>query len=496
MTEPTARLSAREEQFEHFRQRTGFVAAPLVFALLSCVPVSSDLTWQAQQLLAVLGLVITLWITEAIPLPVTALFGPALCVILGVAPAKDIFKNFADPIIFLFLGSFLLAEAMLRHGLNRRVAFLILGLRGVGESPARLLAAFGAVTGFLSMWISNTAATAMMFPIGVAILTEMARRQGERTGQSIHFTQLKYGTGLMLTAAFASSIGGLATPVGSPPNLITLALIRKNLGRDISFLEWMAFGAPLAVVLVVALVIYLNRVCPAEAGLLGDSGRWLRAEKAKLGRWTGGERNVLLAFAVTVALWLAPGVFLLALGDQHPTARWFAAHLPESVVALLGATLLFVLPTDWRRREFTLKWDDARRIDWGTILLFGGGLALGDMMVSTGLAKWIGEGLAQLLQAKTTFGLVALFTVVSIMLTETTSNTAAATMVVPVAIAVAQAAGADPLPPAIDACLGDSMAFMLPDSTPPNAIVYGSGCVPLLKMVKHGLVLDLVAAVV
>lgn len=494
MTSPQAVISEKEAQFERWRQRIGFIAAPIVFAILWFVPLAG-LSVEAHRLLAILGLVVTLWISEAIPLAATALLGPALCVVVGIGGAKEVLRGFADPIIFVFMGSFFLAEAMLHHGLNRRVAFQILSLRGVGESPARLMLAFGGITGFLSMWISNTATTAMMFPIGVAILTEMARLQSNRTGQPVHFTQLKYGTGLMLMAAFASSIGGLATPVGTPPNLIGIGLIQKTLDIQIPFFQWMLLGTPLALVLIVFLVYYLNRVCPAEPGLLQGNAAWIQKEKTSLGRLTAGERNVLIAFAVTVSLWILPGIIAVVSGTESSAYQTLNRHLPEAIVSLLGAILLFILPTSLAKGQFTLGWDQAKRIDWGTILLFGGGLALGDLMFSTGLAKWIGEGLAHALNMRTELGLIILFTIVAVMVSETTSNAASATMVVPVALAVAQAAGVNPLGPGLAACLGASMGFMLPVSTPPNAIVYGSGCVPLLKMVRYGFVLDVAGAI-
>jgi len=491
MHEPRAQLSPAEERFERFRQRAGFVLAPLVFLALWFAPLSG-LSEGAQHLLAVLGMVVTLWLTEAIPMAVTALLGPALCVVAGVAPAKEVFRGFGDPILFLYLGGFLIAEAMLHHGLNRRIAFRILGIRAVGENPARLLLAFAVITGFISMWVSNTATTAMMLPIGIAILSEMARMQSLRTGRETKFTELRYGTGLMLIAAFASSVGGLATPVGTPPNLVGLGLIRSRLGVEIPFFSWMMFALPATIVLIAFLVLYLNRVCPAAPGLMDGASRWIHAEQSKLGALTRGEANTLLAFLVTVALWLLPGAVAIVAGPESTAYKWLNAHLPEAIVAVLGASLLFALPVNLSRWEFTLSWREAVRIDWGTILLFGGGMALGELMFSTGLAQWIGEGLAHALNAKSVMGLIILFTGVAILVSETTSNLASATMVVPVAIAVSQAAGVNPLQPALAACLGASMGFMLPVSTPPNAIVYGSGCIPLLKMVKHGALLDLV----
>lgn len=490
MQDVNGAVSTQEAQFDQWRRRTGLFAAPVVLLVLWWLP-TPGLDLAAHRLLAVFGLVVTLWITEAIPLAITALLGPALCVVCGVSGEKEMFRSFGHPIIFLFLGSFLLAQGMLRHGLNHRIAFGILGLRWVGQSPARILVAFGSITCLLSMWISNTTATAMMFPIALAILGEMARQQSQRAGHAVSMTELRFGTGLLLTAAFASSIGGMATPVGTPPNLIGISQIEKAEGVRLTFFQWMAFGVPLALVLTAVLVIYLNRACPAEAGVLSGGTSYIEREKSRLGPLSQGEKNVLLAFAVTVGLWLLPGVLALVRGTSSPTYQWLGSHLPEGVAALIGATLLFVLPTDFARGEFTLGWSDAMRIDWGTILLFGGGLAIGDAMFSTGLAEWMGKGLVGQLHITSTLGLIVLFGGLGVLFTETTSNTATANMVVPVAIAVSKAAGVEPLQPALAACLGASLAFMLPVSTPPNAIVFGSGCVPILKMVRHGLVLDL-----
>ncbi len=258
-------------------------------------------------------------------------------------------------------------------------------------------------------------------------------------------------------------------------------MISKNLNVQITFFQWMAFGLPLTVVLLAFLVIYLNKACGSSERLMGDLDVWLHAEKTKLSPLTRGELNVLIAFGITVLLWIGPGfVGVVARANSKPF-QWLNAHLPESIVSLLGALLLFVLPVKLREHRFTLSWQEAARIDWGTILLFGGGLALGELMFTTGLASWLGHGLADAVHAKTTLGVTALFTAVAIVISEATSNTASATMIVPVAIAVAQAAGVNPVQAALAATLGSSMGFMLPVSTPPNAIVYGSGCIPAVQ---------------
>jgi sodium-dependent dicarboxylate transporter 2/3/5 len=215
-----------------------------------------------------------------------------------------------------------------------------------------------------------------------------------------------------------------------------------------------------------------------------------------MGSWTPAQRNVLLVFGSAVILWVLPGVLTLWLGSSAPAVQWLNVRMPESIVALLSALALFAWPVDWREGRFTLGWSDAVKIDWGTVFLFAGGMALGEQMFSTGLARWVGDGLAGVFQSKSVLGLTVLFTGVAILTSEATSNTASATMVVPVAIAVAQAAGVDPIQPALGACLGASMGFLLPVSTGPNAIVYGSGCVPLLQMVRHGAILDVIGFVV
>lgn len=494
-TEAPAVLSAAEESFERWRRRIGFWLAPLVGLVLWLIPIPA-LSPEAHKLLAILGVAVVLWMSEALPMAATALLGPTLCVLTGIAPAREAFKSFADPVIFLFIGSFMLVEAMMKHGLNRRLAFHILGLKAVGDSPFRLYAAFGFITTFLSMWVSNAATTAMMLPIGIAISTEIARRESLRLGHEIHFTKLPFATGLMLLTAFGASVGGMATPIGTPPNLIGIGMIERTLGVKVSFFEWMRVGLPIAIVLATYLVINFHRKCAVPAESLRGGAAWLAGEEAKLGPWTVAQRNVIVVFAAAVALWIFPGVIALATGAQSDFSKWLNARLPESIVAMLAALALFAWPTNWREGEFTLRWKDAVRIDWGTIFLFAGGMALGELMFTTGLARWIGDGLADVFQTKTVFGLTVLFAAVAIVLSETTSNTASATMIVPVAIAVSQAAGVDPIKPALAACIASSMGFLLPVSTGPNAIVYGSGCVPLLRMVRHGALLDVVGFVV
>jgi sodium-dependent dicarboxylate transporter 2/3/5 len=472
-----------DEAVDLWRQRLGLVLAPLGFAVVWSMPLA--LAPSAHRLGAVLAAVVILWVSEAIPMAVTAFLGVALAVVLGIAPASEAFAPFADPLIFVFIGTFMLAQAIFFHGLDRRFALAILALPGVGHRPRRVLAAYAAVTCALSMWISNTATVAMMFPIGVSLLAAVESRAPAP----------RFAAALLLSTSFAASIGGLATPVGTPPNLIGIGFVRREVGVDLPFFSWMALGLPVVVVLFVVAMARLVETGRAEYGSLGGVVGVIARERRALGAWTRGQVNTLVAFAVTVALWIAPGMVALIAGTSNPTYQALAATFPEGVVAVLGASLLFVLPTDQRRQRITLPWEEAVKIDWWIVFLYGGGIALGTLAFKTGLAEAIGRGLTTVLGVHSTLGLLAVSTALATLLSETTSNTASANMVVPVVIALARAADIDPVLPAVGATMGASLGFMLPVSTPCNAIVYGSGRIPLTLMMRYGLVLDVAGVV-
>jgi sodium-dependent dicarboxylate transporter 2/3/5 len=492
--EPIETVSAAERAFERWRRTVSLLLGPLTFVALLLAP-PDGLQPEAARLLAVLAWVVLWWIGEAVPLAITAVLGPALATVLGVGTAVEIFAPFGDPIIFLFLGSFILAEAMVATGLDRRVALAVLSRRWVGASPARIILAMACITAGLSMWMSNTASTAMLYPIALSVLVAVAGLLGRALGAPVDPRRLRFGTALMLVTAYASSIGGTGTPVGSPPNLIAIGQLATLAGTRISFFEYTLIAMPVTLSMVGVLVLYLRLALPPEVRRIEGAQDYVLSQRALLGRLTRGERNVLAAFAITVTLWLTPGVVAVVAGGGSRAAVAVQSALPEGVVAVLGAAILFVLPLDWRERRFTIEWSRAARIDWGTLLLFGGGLSLGAAMFRTGLAQAIGDALVSLTGARSGPALTFLFCALAIVLTETASNTAAATMVCPLAIAAAQTAGVSPVAPALAVGLGASMAFMLPVSTPPNAIVYGSGCVPVTTMVRHGAALDLASLI-
>jgi sodium-dependent dicarboxylate transporter 2/3/5 len=455
-----------------------------------------ELSPEAQRLAIIVAVVVVLWFTEAMPLAVTALLGAVACVVLGVAPAKEVFRPFADPLIFLFIGSFLLAEAIRMHRLDRRLAFAVLAVPWVGGRPARILAAVALVSILISAFISNTVTAAMMLAIVTGILgavEDASRRSQRRLDPS-------FATGLFLCIAFAASIGGLATPIGTPTNLIGLGFIRDQLGVNISFPGWCAISLPVVAVLGTILVAVLARLFPAGVERLDGVEEFVRQEQTRLGRWTTGQISTAAAFGITVVLWGMPGLLLIALGPDHPVSAWLQDRLPEGVVALIGAILLFLLPGDRSadgRRPRAMVWREAR-IDWDIVLLYGGGLALGELCFTKGLASAAGQAITGWIPAGP-WGptvLVAVAALVAVVTSEFTSNVASATMVVPIVIAMGQAIGEQATAAALAATFAASLGFMMPVSSPCNAIVYGSGRIPLRSMMAAGAVLDVIGLVV
>jgi len=484
-------LSEAERRFDSIRHNVGLFLGPFIALLLYLIPMPG-LSPQAHTLAAVIGWVVVWWICEPIPIPATALLGAALCVVMGVTNAKTALAPFADPIIYLFLGSFILARAMSVHALDKRFAYSILSWRFIGSSSGRILFVFGAVCAFLSMWVSNTATTAMMFPIGLGVLSAMAEMISRKTKKEVQVDRLRFSTGMMLMAAYAASTGGIGTPVGTPPNLIGLAMIEKFAQLKIPFFRWMLFAVPVMLIRYIFLCAVMYLLHRPEVSRIKGSRDFVIGELKKLGPWTRGQRNALIAFSVAVVFWIVPGFLALFTGTSSRLSRSYGERAPEAIVALLAALLLFLLPLNWKKREFTLNWRQAVQIDWGTLLLFGGGLTLGDLMFQTKLAEALGRGLLDIFGATSLWGLTLAGIYLAMLVTETTSNTAAATMIVPVMISVSTAAGVSPIPPAIGATIGASLASMLPVSTPPNAIVYGSGLVPITRMLRAGVLLDVV----
>ncbi|MGH8939994.1 MAG: SLC13 family permease, partial [Actinomycetes bacterium] len=308
-------------------------------------------------------------------------------------------------------------------------------------------------------------------------------------------TRLRVGAALMLMLAYGASVGGLLTPVGSPPNLIGRGLIEEATGEKISFAQWTMAALPICFGMFVVLAIVLLLLNKPEIKEISGVEEYVAAERSKMGKLSRAERNTLIAFGITVSLWILPGIVGAVAGTESDAYTNVSDRLDEGVIAVLGASLLFLLPTKWEEREFTLTWTQAARIDWGTILLFGTGIIFGTLLADTGLAETIGKSSSEALGLDGVIAITVFAVLLAIIVSETTSNTASAAVVVPIIIPIAQAASVDPFVPALAATFAASFGFMLPVSTPQNAVVYGSGVVPITTMIRSGFSFDVLGAI-
>ena len=489
------RLSPAEERFEKGRRTVGLWLAPLVSVVFLLLPL--DLPDNQQTLAGVLLGVIILWITEAVPIPIGGLIGVAVIVILNVVPPDDALAPFGSSTIFTFIGAFILAQAMLKHGLARRFAFRILALRRVGNSTTGVIIAFGLITCLISAFVSNTATVAMLLPTALGILSVIAKLLQSRgiVAEDFDPLRLRVGAAIMLMLAYGASVGGLLTPVGSPPNLIGRELIEEATGERISFAQWMGAALPICALMFVALAVVLLLLNKPEIKRIDGVADYVAEQRAEMGPLSRAEKNTLIAFGFTVTLWILPGIVALITGTESAVYTEISDRLDEGTVAVLGAGLLYLLPTDWANREFTLRWRDAGEIDWGTIILFGTGIIFGSLLADTGLAETLGNSASDGLGLSSGVTITIFAVILAIIVSETTSNTASASVVVPIVIPVAMAAGVDPFVPALAATFAASFGFMLPVSTPQNAVVYGSGAVPITTMIRSGISFDVLGAV-
>ncbi len=484
--------------------RFGLIAGPAAMAAWMLWGPQTEITPEAHRLAGVLLLVIIWWLTEPIPIPATGLLGVALAVVVGavpvpaeeslrLAPVKIALAPFGSPTLFFLLGGMFIGRAMSRHGLDRRIALGLLSTRGAVRSPSALLAAVGLSVMVLSMWISNTAATAMIYPVTLGIIAVLATSMGP---EGDNFARGGYASALLLMTAYASSAGGIATPIGTTTNVVAMGYFRQEqfFGQTVDFGRWALVGLPMAAALGLVLVVWMRLLAPGRHLDLAAVRDYLRTERNQLPRWCAGERNTLVVFLTVVSLWIAPSV--CSLMGATETTQWLRTHLPEEIVALMAPVMLFLLPIDWRRRKFSLEPADFGRIDWGTLLLFGSGLALGNLMVRTKLVNAIAGGIFEWIGTDDLWFVTAVAITGGILLSEFTSNAAAATALIPVVLAICKQAGVDEVPPLLGVTFAASFGSALPVSTPPNAIVYGSGLLPPRRMIAAGLGFDAACGVV
>lgn len=491
-----AQVSEAEAKFDAVRRRVGLVLAPLTFVVLLAVPMPG-LSDPAHSLAAITAMTVLLWVTEAIPLAAAALLGPALAALLGVSSATDALAAFADPLIFLFIGGFILAAALSRHRFDRRAALWLIARPVVAGRPSRALVAIAAIAFGFSMWISNTATTAMLIPVALGLHRTIAA-VAPKDDDTVRALE-RFSGGMCLTLAYAASLGGSATPIGTGPNVMAVGMI-EDAGTRIDFLQWMSFGVPTALAMTTLVVLGAQRLFPSPVKEVEGLMVEVRRQLDELGPITPAELRTLAVFGLAVLGWLTPSLVKIAFGATDPWTAWANDHLSEGVVAMVCACLLFFLPAGGESKsgERVIEWEDAQNVDWGTVFLLGGGLALGRMTFDTGLAEAVGRTILEAAGplAQSQLGLTAAAVLLVIFLTEVTSNTATTSMMLPVIIGVAKVKGFDATATAVAVTLAASYAFMLPVSTPPNAMAYGTRMVRLDAMVRFGVRLDLLGFVV
>ncbi|MBF6236788.1 DASS family sodium-coupled anion symporter [Nocardia otitidiscaviarum] len=474
----------------------GVILAVIVYWVLP-----DSLGTPARSTAAVAVLMAVWWMTEALPLPATALVPLVAFPLLNVAPmgtrgldavgddatTGDVLgaaAPYADKIIFLFLGGFLLAAAMQKWGLHRRIALRT--IRAVGTRPVWLIAGFMLATAFLSMWVSNTATAVMMLPIGLSVIV-LTMRLGDGDGDP------NFAAALMLGIAYAASIGSLGTIIGTPPNGLLVSNLAEE-GIAISFGQWMLFGVPIAAVfLVLAWIVLTRLVFPPRMSEIPGGRAAIDEQYRELGPMSRGEITVLVVFVTTALAWiLIPTLFgsngIDALRDALP----FLTRIGDEVIAIVMAIALFIVPVG--RGERLLDWETAKGIPWGILLLFGGGLSLANQIRVTGLGTWIGDQVSGLGGIPILL-LVAVVTGLVLLLTELTSNTATTATFLPIIIGVAGGLGLDPMLLAVPVALAATSAFMLPVATPPNAVVFGSGHIRIGQMIRAGIGLNVIGMV-
>ncbi|MEE8371004.1 MAG: SLC13 family permease [Sphingomonadales bacterium] len=459
-------------------QRVGFPLGPLFWLIFQLLTPSAGLSAEAWQVVALAGWMAIWWGTEAIPIPATSLLPLVVLPIMGAVTPAAAASPFANPVIFLLLGGFIIAMGMQRWNLHRRIALTI--LVKVGNRPEALIGGFMAASALLSMWVSNTATTLMMVPIALSVA-------GATLGQEN--IRHPFTVALLLSVAYAASIGGMGTLVGTPPNAMVAAYLLENMDIEVGFAQWMSVGVPIVLILVPLAWFVLTKWVFNLDGFSAERGaEAVAAELDELGRLSTPERRVLFLFAAVALFWIFRPLLSKISGLQG---------LSDMGIAIGGAVAMFVMPSGSRDEKgtFLLDWAWAVRLPWGVILLFGGGLSLAAAIKATGLAAWMGEGLVGLTTLHLFLLMLALVAMITF-LTELTSNTATTAALLPVLGAIAGAGNLDPLLLAVPAAMAASCAFMLPVATAPNAVIFAGGHITIPEMAGAGFRLNLVAIMI
>lgn len=457
-------------------KKKGFLAGLVVFIAILVLPVPEGLNQTAWLVAAVVSLMAIWWATEAIPVPVTALLPLALFPLSGVTSFKEAAMPYANPNIYLFLGGFMLALAIERSGLHKRMALHM--IIAAGSSGTRLIGGFMLVAALISMFVMNTSTTLMLLPIGLAVCSVISNTIPGLTDKEINY----FDTSLMLGIAYAATIGGMSTLVGTAPNIVFSAFMQETYGVEISMIDWMTLGVPLAIVMLLSAWVVLTKyVFPTTFITSDETKLYLKNMLSEQGPLSKDEIKISIIFGLTALAWM-----LRTILDNY---QMFAG-LTDAGIAIISAILLFMIPSSTSKGEL-LDWSDSNKLPWGLLILFGGGLSIAAQINSSGLGIWIGEGLSILSTVPPIFLILAVAALI-IFLTEVTSNVATTSTFLPVFGAVAVGIGVLPVSLTVPVCLAASCAFMLPVATPPNAIVYGSGKFTIATMMKAGFILNII----
>jgi sodium-dependent dicarboxylate transporter 2/3/5 len=458
-------------------KQIGFIAGPLAFILITNLVGPDFISPTAGKVLAVAVWMIIWWIAEAAPVPVTALLPLILFPFLGIMKMSEAAAPYANPIIFLFMGGFMIALALEKHRLHERIALNL--VRITGTSGNGIILGFTIATGFISMWISNTATAMMMLPIAVSVIN-LLRRSTEET-QTIG--ERNFGIALMLVIAYAANIGGIATIIGTPPNVVFVGLLDQFAHEKISFGKWMLVGLPLSIVIMGLGYFVLTRfIFPNKLHQISGADALIKNRLVDLGPMRKEEKLVLTIFTSTSLLWIFQQPLNIMLGSEL---------LNDTNIGMAGGSLMFLVPASLKQFKFLLVWKDTEKLSWGILILFGGGLCLAQGLSSAGIIQAVGSYIAQQSQSVNwlLFGLIA----ASIFITELMSNVALVQIFIPVVFGIATNLGIDPILLGMPVALGASMAFMFPVATPPNAIVFSSGHMKIKDMMRAGLVMNIIA---
>jgi len=447
------------------KKTVGLIFAPLIAILLYIAPY--DIPISAKITLSIIVFCVILWLTEPIPVSITALIGVSIAVLTGVIDIKDAFSGFSNPVIILFIGSFLIAYAMSKHSVDRKIALRFLSNEIFLKNSISIIIGFSLISFLISMWISNTATTAMLLPMAIGVINLLK----EKNVKGIK----NFSAYILLTIAFGASIGGVATIVGSPTNIVGVGFLREE-GYKITFLDWIKIAFPIAVFMYLIMILYTKfKIRNIEIDYQAVKNIIFSSKKESFNKT---DIKIILTFGLAIFLW-----FLSAVVD-----------IPESLVALLSASLLFILKDEEKNPILTAE--DIKSVDWDTVLLFAGGLSLGNIISKSGLAKYIGEKISILFSKEDILLLLIFFIILTVLITEISSNTATVITFAPIVIAVLKEYNIDIFYPVLFVVFASSFAFMLPVATPPNAIVYGTKYIKLSQMIKFGLVLEIAGIVI